>query len=110
MLFVIPKMFCIFVVPMGLHPPADIFIDESVLAFILEWKSGKFQLSQGKQRTRHSVLHSIWGVLPHTHSIRVWGMFICDKVFQNLHSDRLIDSTLSFFSNLLFRGQIVIKF
>ncbi len=30
--------------------------DESVLAFILEWKSGKFQKAQGEQHTRHFVL------------------------------------------------------
>ena len=56
MLFVIPKMFRIFVVPIGLHPPADIFIDESVLAFILEWKSGKFQWNKESNHTRHLVL------------------------------------------------------
>ena len=34
---------------------ADIF-DESVFAFILEWKSGKFSMEQGEQHTRHRVL------------------------------------------------------
>ena len=34
---------------------ADI-IDESVFAFILEWKSGKFSNDQGEQHTRHRVL------------------------------------------------------
>ena len=54
-------------------------IDESVLAFILDTKSGKFHLSQGWQHTHHLVF-GVYGIaiaiyLP----IRVWGLFICDK-------------------------------
>ncbi len=42
------------------------FFDESVLAFILEWKSGKFSMEQGKQHTRHSVLVRTLEGIPHT--------------------------------------------
>ena len=46
--------------------------DESVLAFILEWKSGKFSMLQGEQHTRHSVLLCLGCSAPY--SIRVWGI------------------------------------
>ena len=70
--------------------------DESVLAFILEWKSGKFTLHKESHHTRHLVLEPFVAYsVPRL--IRVWSIvFICARVFQNLHSDKLIDSTLSF--------------
>ena len=80
MLFVIPKKFHIFVVPMGLHPPADIFIDESVLAFILEWKSGKFTLHKESNHTRHLVLVTFvaYSML---RLIRVWSIvYLCKGI------------------------------
>ena len=49
-----------------------ILIDESVLAFILEWKSGKFQLTK-ESKTLVTSYCLVWGV--HTLcSIRVWGI------------------------------------
>lgn len=40
--FVFQKQIAIFVVSRALGVSADILIDESVLAFILDWKSGTF--------------------------------------------------------------------
>ena len=100
MLFVIPKIFRIFVVPMGLHPPADIFIDESVLAFILERKCGSFQehkVSNALVTPYCIVFGALYPVL-----IR-YECGVCLFVFgsfHNLRSDRLISSTLSFFINI----------
>ena len=42
---------------------ADIFVDESVLAFILEWKSGKFALNQGKQPHSSPCIRIFRGIL-----------------------------------------------
>ena len=53
------------------------YFDESVLAFILEWKSGKFALEQGKQHTRHSVLMNQWGVLTLCSRYECGVLFIC---------------------------------
>ncbi len=58
---------------------------------------------QGKQHTRHFVLYSFGCYVPYA-QYGCGVLFICSKVFQNLHSDRLIDSTLSFYTNLS-RGQ-----
>ena len=70
-----------FVVSCGLSARQDIFVDESVIAFILEWKSGKFQLSKDSNHTRHSVLVTIMAAfLPHT-PIRVWGIVYLLKGF-----------------------------
>ena len=57
---------------------ADIF-DESVLAFILEWKSGKFQLQQGEQDTRHLVFGVVALSLPYTCQYGCGVLFICCK-------------------------------
>ena len=70
-------------------------IDESVLAFILEWKSGKFTLTK-ESNTLVTPYCSVWGALPRT-QYECGVLFIWSKVFQNLHSDRLIGSTLLFF-------------
>ena len=59
----------------------------------------KISMEQGKQHTRHFVLYSKVQFLPLT-QYECGVLFICSKVFQNLHSDRLIDSTLSFFINI----------
>ena len=74
------------------------FFDESVLAFILGWKSGKFQ----KHKEGNTLITSyciVWAqLLPHA-QYGCGVLFICPKVFQNLVSDRLINSTLSLFIN-----------
>ena len=46
-------------------------IDESVFAFILEWKSRKFQQDKEKQ-----FIHHLYGYLAHSAPIiiRVWGI------------------------------------
>lgn len=57
--------------------PADVsaykILSESVLAFILGSKSGKFQSQQGRQHTRHLVLACVWGNCT-PFPIRVWGI------------------------------------
>jgi hypothetical protein len=57
--------------------PWQTYFDESVLAFILEWKSGKFALEQGKQHARHSVLMNQWGVLTPYSQYECGVLFIC---------------------------------
>lgn len=75
---------------------ADIFYDESVLAFILGWKSGKFQ----KHKVSNTLVTSYCKVreqfLPLT-QYECGVLFICAWAYQSLHSDKLIDSTLSFY-------------
>ena len=50
--------------------------DESVLAFFPCVEIWKISMEQGGQHTRHSVLHSIWGALPHT-QYECGVLFIC---------------------------------
>ena len=74
--------------------------DESVLAFILEWKSGKFQWNK-ESNTLVTLYWYVFKASPHT-QYECGVLFICSKVFQNLHSDKLIDSTLSVFINTIY--------
>ena len=80
---------------------ADILLDESVLAFILVQKSGKFHYHEESNTLVTLYWYmSLQGILFYPHAyIWYWcgGLFIRDKVFQNLCTDRLIDSTLSIF-------------
>ena len=59
--FAVKKYFSIFVLSgecaLGGH-----IIDESVLAFILEWKSGKFQLTK-ESNTLVTLYCLVWGVI-----------------------------------------------
>jgi len=75
---------------------AEIFIDESVLAFILERKCGSF-LNTRMARHSYSVLLCL-SYIPRTHSNTSVGycLFVFGS-FHNLRSDRLIISTLSLF-------------
>lgn len=54
------------------------FIDESVFAFVLVLKSGKFRMLQGKQRTHHlvSANGSVCSMLLHIR-LRVWSIIYC---------------------------------
>ena len=62
-------------------PSADIFFDESVLAFILGLKPRKFHYHK-KSNTLVTPYCIVFGVFcPILKSIRVWGMFICGKRF-----------------------------
>ena len=81
----------------------NIVVDESVIAFILGWKSGKFSTNQGKQS--HSSLGiGIYcaGLSGPIIQYECGVLFIWFKVFQNLHPDRRFGSTLSFLYVMLF--------
>ncbi len=59
----------------------------------------KISMEQGEQHTRHLVLvYPLKGQCPISNT-GVGYCFICSKVFQNLHSDKLINLTLSYFIN-----------
>ena len=47
------------------------YYDESVLAFVLVQKSGKFQIPQGEQHTRHLVFGVLTQLLLNTHNTGV---------------------------------------
>ncbi len=72
--------------------------DESVLAFVLGWKSGKFQ----KHKDGNTLVTSycmVWvQFLPHA-QYGCGVLFICAMAYQGLHPDKLINSTLSLFIN-----------
>jgi len=73
---------------------ADIFYDESVLAFTLGWKSGKFQ----KHKVSNTLVTSYCKVRVQFLPLTQYGcgvLFICAWAYQSLHSDKLINSTLS---------------
>ena len=53
--FVFGRFYTIFVILSIVIVYITYLVDESVIAFILEWKSGKFSNDQGEQRTRHRV-------------------------------------------------------
>ena len=54
--FVFSRFYTIFVILSIVIVYITYLVDESVIAFILEWKSGKFQLHKDGNHTRHSVL------------------------------------------------------
>jgi hypothetical protein len=75
-----------------------LLIDESVLAFILEWKSGKFQWNK-EGNTLVTSYCLVWAqFLPHA-QYGCGVLFICAMAYQGLHPDKLINSTLSLFIN-----------
>ena len=77
------------------------YFDESVLAFILEWKSGKFQLTK-EGNTLVTLYLVLWHFRCPTPKYGCGVLFIWSKAFQSLHSDKLISLTLSFYTNCTF--------
>ena len=74
-------------------------IDESVFAFILDTKSGKFQQPNESNTLFALYWYILWGVLPHTFQYGCGVLFIWVKAFQSLVSGKRINSTLSVYIN-----------
>ena len=88
---------------------ADIFFDESVFAFIPCIEIWKISLAKGSN-TLVTLYWYLSGapLAPHRYGCGV--LFIWPQVFQNLDTDKRIDSTLSIFINLPFWSWMVIEF